>query len=80
MEDIEAVTQRFQPFAFDMRWASLSPELIEECHKRGIKVFSDGLGRNESLEEYTKAIEWGIDLIQTDNPILLQRAIEVSVQ
>lgn len=76
IDDIDVVTKCFQPYAFDVRWERLSQELIEECHSHGIKVFSDGFGENESVEEYMKAIEWGIDLIQTNNPTLLQRVIE----
>lgn len=78
IEDMEAILKRFEPYAFDVRWESLSPELINECHLRKIKVFADGFGENESILEYSKAIELGIDLIQTDNPSLLQRAIDIA--
>ena len=42
-------------------------------------MFSDALGENERIEEYRKAIEWGIDMIQTDEPLRLLRAIELLV-
>jgi glycerophosphoryl diester phosphodiesterase len=65
------------PYAVDANWRALSKELIEDCHKRGIKVFSDALGANETIEQYQKAIGWGIDLIQTDYPLRVMRAIEL---
>lgn len=36
IEDISVITQRFQHYAFDVRWERLSQELIEECHSHGI--------------------------------------------
>jgi glycerophosphoryl diester phosphodiesterase len=43
----------------------------------GIRVFSDALGDHESVEEYRKAIGWGIDVIQTDYPLRVMRAMEL---
>ena len=43
---------------------TLSRELIDRCHARGIKVFSDALGPHERIEDYQRAIRDGIDLIQ----------------
>jgi glycerophosphoryl diester phosphodiesterase len=66
-----------RPFGVDARWGVLSKELIAGCHARGIEVFSDALGRHDRLEEYRKAIRWGIDVIQTDHPVRVVRAIEL---
>ena len=52
-------------------------ELIAAAHAKGIKVFSDALGQNETVEQYRKAIGWGIDVIQTDHPLRVLRAIEL---
>jgi len=65
------------PFAVDAKWQSLSRESVAACHVKGIKVFSDSLGRNETLDQYKKAIDWGVDLIQTDHPAKILRAIEL---
>jgi glycerophosphoryl diester phosphodiesterase len=73
---LDALAQDLKPYAVDARWEILSPELISRCHALGIKVFSDALGNHESVEEYRKAMDWGIDLIQTDHPLRLFRAIE----
>ena len=64
-------------YAVDASWSALSAETIAECHRNGIKVFSDALGPNEKVEQYTKAIGWGIDCIQTDHPLRVLRAIEL---
>jgi glycerophosphoryl diester phosphodiesterase len=75
--DIDAIADRVQPYAFDTRWSILSKELIDRCHAKGIKVFSDSIGANETIASYQRAIRDGIDLIQTDHPIRVLRAIEL---
>ena len=74
--EIESVAQE-KPFGVDARWSALSRELISRCHVVGIQVFSDALGPNENVEQYSRAIEWGIDVIQTDYPLRVLRAIEL---
>ncbi len=66
-----------RPFGVDAAWGILTKELIAECHSLGIQVFSDALGFNETVEEYQKAIRMGIDVIQTDHPLRLLRAMEL---
>ena len=66
-----------KPYGVDANWRALSAELIKDCHAQGIKVFSDALGLNETLEQYRSAISWGIDLIQTDFPLRVLRAVEL---
>ena len=46
--------ERVQPYAFDTSWSILSRELIDRCHARGIKVFSDALGSHENIDEYQR--------------------------
>lgn len=77
IEQIGAVFNRLEPYAFDAKWDALSPGFIEACHARGVKVFSDAMGGRETLGDYAQAIEWGIDLIQTDNPPMVNRAMEI---
>ncbi|WP_157368646.1 glycerophosphodiester phosphodiesterase [Zavarzinella formosa] len=66
-----------KPFAVDAKWAILSKDMIDKCHAAGIQVFSDSLGWHESVKDYRQAIEWGIDLIQTDHPARMLRAMEL---
>jgi glycerophosphoryl diester phosphodiesterase len=68
------------PYGFDTNWSILSAELIAKAHKAGIRVFSDAMGANERIEQYQKAIGWGIDVIQTDHPLRVLRAIELFKQ
>jgi glycerophosphoryl diester phosphodiesterase len=75
--DVEALAGRVQPYAFDTKWTILSRPLIDRCHALGIKVFSDALGAHESVEQYQQAIRDGIDLIQTDHPLRVVRALEL---
>ena len=74
---LEALARDLKPYAVDADWEVLSRDLISRCHALGIKVFSDALGQHERIEEYQKAMDWGIDLIQTDHPLRLMRAIEL---
>jgi glycerophosphoryl diester phosphodiesterase len=66
-----------KPYGVDAAWAILSQEMIAKCHQRGIHVFSDAVGANETVEQYQKAIQWGIDCIQTDHPLRVLRGIEL---
>lgn len=74
---IDDLIRACQPYAFDTKWEILSKELISECHSKGIKVFSDAMGGHENIVDFYKAIEWGVDCIQTDEPLILFRAIEL---
>jgi glycerophosphoryl diester phosphodiesterase len=76
-EDLESLATRLKPYAVDAAWEILSKDLIERCHRAGIKVFSDALGSHETIDNYLKAMDWGIDVIQTDHPLRVMRAIEL---
>ncbi|OWK38578.1 glycerophosphodiester phosphodiesterase family protein [Fimbriiglobus ruber] len=66
------------PYGFDANWSILSKELIERSHKAGIKVFSDSLSeKHENVDEYLRAMGWGIDVIQTNHPLRVLRAVEL---
>lgn len=75
--EIETLARELKPYAVDARWEILSRDVIARCHALGIQVFSDALGQHERVEDYLQAMDWGIDLIQTDHPLRLMRAIEV---
>ena len=66
-----------KPYGVDADWDILSKDLIAQCHAAGIKVFSDALGKHERIEDYMQAMDWGIDVIQTDHPLRVMRAIEL---
>jgi glycerophosphoryl diester phosphodiesterase len=73
--EIESKIERLQPYAFDTNWLAITPELVQEIHQRGIKVFSDVLGPFDQSSTYQKALKLGIDLIQTDKPRLVQKTL-----
>jgi glycerophosphoryl diester phosphodiesterase len=43
-------------------------ELVDQCHALGVKVYVDNLGPNDNPQGFRKAIEMGVDGIQTDYP------------
>jgi glycerophosphoryl diester phosphodiesterase len=76
-KQLDRLADDVQPYGVDARWSILSKELIDRCHARGIRVFSDALGLHETISDYTRAMEWGIDVIQTDHPARVWRAVEL---
>lgn len=77
MKDFAELTASLKPYAVDADWDILSKDMIAQCHAAGVKVFSDALGKHENIEDYLQAMDWGIDVIQTDHPLRLIRAIEL---
>ncbi len=75
--ELDSVAEKLKPYALDTKWEILSKEFIDRCHSLGILVFSDSLGRHEKVQDFLQAMDWGIDLIQTDHPMRLIRAIEL---
>lgn len=78
-EDFDALSNNLHPYGVDVDWGILSRELIARCHTAGVKVFSDALDDHERIADYRQAIEWGIDVIQTDHPLRVMRAIELGL-
>lgn len=72
---LDALAASVHPFGFDVSWRLLSEELIRHCHDLGIQVFSDSVDDFERIEDYQQAIAWGIDVIQTDVPLRVMRAV-----
>ena len=67
--DITALAASLKPYAVDTRWNALSKAYIDHCHAAGIQVFADAPFFVD-VKGYRQAIAWGIDLIQTDHPLL----------
>lgn len=66
-DEIPLKVQNLQPYAFDVSWPALNKELVDTIHSKGIRIFSDLLGPFDKTENYLKAKELKIDLIQTDH-------------
>lgn len=77
LREVDTLAATLAPYAVDTPWRILSKSYIEHCHAAGIRVFSDAPFLVD-VEGYRQAIEWGIDLIQTDHPIRLWRAMELT--
>lgn len=74
--DLPAKAGAFRPYAFDVPYALLTAELVEEIHSRGIRVFSDLLFLHDRPAAYRKAKKYGIDAIQTDKAKKLLRVLQ----
>jgi glycerophosphoryl diester phosphodiesterase len=76
-DELPRLIESLHPHAVDAEWSILSKGLISRCHEAGIRVFSDALGDHERVRDYLQAMDWGIDVIQTDHPLRVMRAIEL---
>lgn len=76
-KDLDELAANLKPYGVDANWDILSRDLIDRCHAAGVRVFSDSMGDHERVEDYLQAIDWGIDVISTDHPLRLMRAIEL---
>ncbi|MCC6820297.1 MAG: glycerophosphodiester phosphodiesterase family protein [Verrucomicrobia subdivision 3 bacterium] len=76
-EAFAELAAKFKPYGVDADWDILSQDLIARNHAAGVKVFSDSMGDHERVEDYLQAIDWGIDVISTDHPLRVLRAIEL---
>lgn len=73
------IIQKFntlKPFAFDVHWSVLTNNLVDEVHQLGAKVFTDLLGPLDTDNHYIKAREMGVDLIQTDRILAVQKIVK----
>ena len=52
----------------DGNLAEWTKELVDQAHAVGVKVYVDNLGPNDNPDGFRKAIEMGVDGIQTDYP------------
>ncbi len=76
LAQVDALATTLKPYAVDTPWRVLSKSYIEHCHAHGIQVFSDAPFFVD-VQGYRQAIEWGIDLVQTDHPLRLWRTMEL---
>jgi glycerophosphoryl diester phosphodiesterase len=74
-KDLDRLAGGLKPYAVDANWRVLTKELMERCHALGIRVFSDEPEPNMAEARYREVIAWGIDVIQTDDPLRVYRAM-----
>lgn len=75
-EEVTALAEELKPYAVDTPWTAVSKPYIDHAHAAGIRVFSDA-PFIVSVDGFRRAIAAGIDLIQTDHPLRLWRAMEL---
>ncbi|MFC5408839.1 glycerophosphodiester phosphodiesterase [Larkinella bovis] len=75
-DELPAKIEKLNPYAFDVRWTALTSELVQQIHARGIQVFSDALGFFENADQYRKAAQLGVDVIQTDFVLRVNQALK----
>lgn len=80
LADLDALAKNVEPFSVDVDWSILSADLVARCHALGIQVFSDALDEHDRVEDHLKAITWGLDVIQTDEPMQWIRALELKLE
>jgi len=74
-EQINQKIDAMHPYAFDANFNSLTDEMVKEIHAQGTRVFVDLLGPLDIEFNYRKAKELGVDLIQTDKPLLVFKTL-----
>ena len=66
---------KLHPYAFDVSWPALTESLVSQIHQQKIKVFSDLLDNHDLPDQYAKAAQLGIDVIQTDHVLRVYRTL-----
>ena len=72
-DQADGVIRKIKPYAFDVPYDKLDEQTVAFIHSKGVKVFSDLLGNDDRPDAYRKAVEYGIDLIQTDDVDAVRR-------
>ena len=67
VKQADDLLKAIRPYAFDVSFQELDETSVNFIHSKGIKVFSDLLGSDDNPDAYRKAVEYNIDLIQTDD-------------
>jgi glycerophosphoryl diester phosphodiesterase len=78
-EDIDRIIAQASPGVLELDWARCTAERVAECHKRGVKVMTCTPPTALPTSQYIAKMQTGVDVIQTDHPLLLMRAVEVSI-
>ncbi len=78
-QSLDSLYTAVHPYAYDVDWDLLSPELVAKCHRLGVRVFSDAF-RYEHPDAYQEAVHCGIDVIQTDDPLRVIRALSTEAE
>ncbi|QMW03929.1 glycerophosphodiester phosphodiesterase [Spirosoma foliorum] len=78
-EDMPTKISKLKPYAFDLNWAVVNESLIQQIHQQGIKAFSDLLDSFDTPENYQKAAQFHLDVIQTDYVLNVYKSLTQKV-
>jgi len=74
--DLDRMIVSYHPYALDTNWNEVSKGLIKRAHAKGVKIFSDGFGKDMTPDSYVNAIKAGIDVISTNKISVICQAAE----
>jgi len=77
-EKIEALSQDLKPETLDGHLKSWTAEQVAAAHRVGAEVCVDVMGLTDNEAGYRRAIEMGVDAIQTDHPGDLIRLLKTT--
>ena len=72
IKQVDDLLKAIRPYALDVSFQELNETSVNYIHSKGIKVFSDLLGSDDNSNAYRKAVEYNIDLIQTDDVLAVK--------
>ncbi|MBN1341623.1 MAG: glycerophosphodiester phosphodiesterase family protein [Phycisphaerae bacterium] len=78
-QHLDYILEHVKPEALEISWDRVTKERVALCHQHGIKAFTCTPGEALAPAEYAAMMKTGVDIIQTDYPLLLARAVELSV-
>lgn len=77
LDDLDRVMALYSPDII-VNWIdNLTPEFVDECHKRGLKVLALVLGLDDKTEANQKAVDLGVDVVATDRPVKFMRQFDM---
>lgn len=74
-QELPEKISKLHPYAFDVSWDAMTESLVRQIHQQGVKVFSDLLDHDDQAEQYRKAANWQVDVIQTDQVLNVYRSL-----
>jgi len=76
IKEADELIKKIKPYAFDVPYNKLDGATVDFIHGKGIKVFSDLLGKDDNPDAYRNAVGLDIDLIQTDDVEAVRKIYE----
>jgi glycerophosphoryl diester phosphodiesterase len=77
-EAMKTLLSTLRPETVDGRVTEWNEIDVALCRKAKVEIWVDVLGDSDSEEGYRRAIELGVDVIQTDYPIKAKRFLEMN--